>query len=173
MSAFINNTPIVAAFVRAAGSVGWMILLMLLVMYIYSVLGVTLYRDAFPWAFGSLGAAMFTLFQIMTLDGWAGSCDPRRCSRGSYGMLFVVTGLGREAQHGFGFSRSELVSWTHRSRVCRWKRSNRDHAVKVKAETGHVQRNAVARGLGARGRDEDDGDDVDEHRRQSRLVTRA
>jgi len=34
----------------------------------------------------------------------AGSCDARKCSRHSYGMIFVVTQLGGEPDPGFAFS---------------------------------------------------------------------
>jgi hypothetical protein len=85
---------IVVAFARAVPSILWMVALMLLVMYIYGILGVTLYRDKFGHFFGSLGAAMFTLFQIMTLDGWAGSCDPAHddCNDGIARMVMYEMG---------------------------------------------------------------------------------
>lgn len=40
--------------------------------YIFTIIAINLYGDTFP-VFGSLGSAMFTLLQIFTLDGWAGS----------------------------------------------------------------------------------------------------
>ena len=68
---------IVQGLLKALPSLAWLLLLMLLVVYIYAVLGVILYRDTeFRHFFASVGDAMFTLFQIMTLEGWAGSCDP-------------------------------------------------------------------------------------------------
>lgn len=38
--------------------------------YVFAIIGVNLYGDTFG-AFGSLGAAVFTLLQVFTLDGWA------------------------------------------------------------------------------------------------------
>lgn len=39
--------------------------------YVSSVLAVKLYGQDFPLWFGGLGASLFTLFQIMTLEGWS------------------------------------------------------------------------------------------------------
>ena len=52
-------------------SVGWTSLLLLLFFYIYSIIGVNLYGNAFPDEFGTIPKTLFTLFQIMILDGWA------------------------------------------------------------------------------------------------------
>jgi len=45
--------------------------LLFLVFYVFAVMGTKLYGDAAPEAFGTLGRSMFTLFQVMTLDGWS------------------------------------------------------------------------------------------------------
>jgi voltage-gated sodium channel len=45
--------------------------LLFLVFYVFAVMGTKLYADAAPEAFGTLGRSMFTLFQVMTLDGWS------------------------------------------------------------------------------------------------------
>jgi voltage-gated sodium channel len=41
-----------------------------LLLYVYGVLGVYLFRDQDPERWGSLGDAFLTLFQILTLEGW-------------------------------------------------------------------------------------------------------
>ena len=45
--------------------------IMLLFFYVFAVIGTHLYSDTFPQWFGTLGATMFTLFQIMTLESWS------------------------------------------------------------------------------------------------------
>jgi voltage-gated sodium channel len=45
--------------------------LLLLSFYVFSVIATQLFGEAFEEWFGSLGASMYTLFQIMTLDGWS------------------------------------------------------------------------------------------------------
>ncbi|MCK7516894.1 MAG: ion transporter [Ignavibacteriales bacterium] len=37
----------------------------------FAVIGTKLFGAAYPEWFGNLGASMFSLFQIMTLEGWA------------------------------------------------------------------------------------------------------
>ena len=44
---------------------------MLLIFYVFAVIGTHLYGAAFPQWFGTLGKTMFTLFQIMTLESWS------------------------------------------------------------------------------------------------------
>jgi voltage-gated sodium channel len=45
--------------------------LLLLSFYVFSVVATKLFGDAFQEWFGSLGASMYTLFQIMTLESWS------------------------------------------------------------------------------------------------------
>lgn len=45
--------------------------IMVLFFYVFAVIGTHLYSDSFPDWFGSLGATMYTLFQIMTLESWS------------------------------------------------------------------------------------------------------
>ncbi|KMK50810.1 hypothetical protein RO21_09720 [[Actinobacillus] muris] len=46
-------------------------ILLLIVLYIYAVLTTHLYSDIYPEYFGSLTESFYTLFQIMTFDGWS------------------------------------------------------------------------------------------------------
>lgn len=46
-------------------------ILLLLVYYIYAVLGTQLFAEAMPKYFGDLGKSFFTLFQIMTGESWS------------------------------------------------------------------------------------------------------
>jgi voltage-gated sodium channel len=45
--------------------------LMLLIFYVFAVMSTGLFGQAFPEWFGSIGASMYTLFQIMTLESWS------------------------------------------------------------------------------------------------------
>ena len=62
---------IVATFLHAIPGVGAIIALLLLVFYVFSVITTTIFGQDFPEWFGNIGASMFTLFQIMTLESWA------------------------------------------------------------------------------------------------------
>jgi voltage-gated sodium channel len=61
---------VVATLVRSIPSMGHVILLMSLVFYIYAVTGFHFFADDDPEHWGSLGAALLTLFQLVTLEGW-------------------------------------------------------------------------------------------------------
>ena len=61
---------IVAALVRSIPSVGHVILLMSIIVYIYAIIGYQLFHLHDPKHWGSLGASVLTLFNIITLEGW-------------------------------------------------------------------------------------------------------
>jgi len=62
---------LIESLLRALPSIGWVVFLLLMVFYIFAVMGTQLFGDAFPRFFGSLGASLYTLFQIMTLESWS------------------------------------------------------------------------------------------------------
>ena len=45
--------------------------LILIIFYVASVIATNLFRDHFPAFFGDLGLTAYTLFQVMTLEGWS------------------------------------------------------------------------------------------------------
>jgi voltage-gated sodium channel len=47
------------------------LLLMCVFLYTSAVLAVNLFGEKFPQWFGTLGGSLFSLFQILTLEGWA------------------------------------------------------------------------------------------------------
>ena len=49
---------------------GHVLLLLGLMLYVYAVLGVHLFREVDPGHWGSLPRAGLTLFEILTLEGW-------------------------------------------------------------------------------------------------------
>ncbi|XP_032236421.1 cation channel sperm-associated protein 4 isoform X2 [Nematostella vectensis] len=46
------------------------VLLLVIIMLVFSVIGITLFRDVVPKYFGNLSTAMFSLFVCLTQDGW-------------------------------------------------------------------------------------------------------
>ena len=70
VSAFPELRLIVGTMVRSIPSMGHVIVLLSLLLYVYAVLGFHFYREADPAHWGSLGAALLTLFQMLTLEGW-------------------------------------------------------------------------------------------------------
>ena len=61
---------IVGTMVRSIPSMGHVVLLLGLMLYVYAVLGVHLFRGVDPGHWGSLPRAALTLFEILTLEGW-------------------------------------------------------------------------------------------------------
>lgn len=61
---------IIGALIKSIPSMGWVILLLLIDMYIFAVLGSALFGEKDPQHFGDVGISLLTLFQIITLEGW-------------------------------------------------------------------------------------------------------
>ena len=62
---------VVGALINALPGMGSIVLVLLLVYYIAAVMATGLFGEAFPDWFGNVGASMFSLFQIMTLESWS------------------------------------------------------------------------------------------------------
>ena len=62
---------LVNALLRSLPSMTYVALLLCVLFYVYAVMGVGLFGHADAAHFGSLGASALTLFQIVTLEGWA------------------------------------------------------------------------------------------------------
>jgi voltage-gated sodium channel len=62
---------VVGGLFQALPSMGSIFLLLMLVFYVFSVMATKLYGADFPVYFGNIAASAFTLFQVMTLEGWA------------------------------------------------------------------------------------------------------
>lgn len=62
---------VVEALARSVPGLGAIALLLGIFFYVFAVVATKLFGEAWPHWFGSLWASMFSLFQIMTLEGWA------------------------------------------------------------------------------------------------------
>ncbi len=62
---------VVAAFIHAIPGLLGVVAVMAIFYYTAGVLATNLFGETFPQWFGSLGASLFTLFQIMTLESWS------------------------------------------------------------------------------------------------------
>lgn len=61
---------IVSSLLKGLPSMGYVGILLLLLFYVYAVMGVFLFRENDPFHFGDLGDAMLTLFRVVTLEDW-------------------------------------------------------------------------------------------------------
>ena len=62
---------IIAAIFKSIPSILWTGILLILIYYIFALIGVNLFGEAFPDWFGNIGKSMYTLFQVMTLESWS------------------------------------------------------------------------------------------------------
>ena len=61
---------IVGTMIRSIPSMGHVIVLLSLLLYVYAVLGFHFFGETDAAHWGSLGTALLTLFQMLTLEGW-------------------------------------------------------------------------------------------------------
>lgn len=62
---------VVSALLGAIPGIGAIAAILSLLLYVSAVIATKLFADIAPSLFGNLGQTLFTLFQIMTLEGWA------------------------------------------------------------------------------------------------------
>ena len=62
---------VVAAMIRSLPQIGSILALLIIMSYISAVIVTHLYGESYPELFGTIGLSMLTLFQLMTLEGWA------------------------------------------------------------------------------------------------------
>lgn len=90
VSALPELRLIVSTLVRSVRSMGHVLALLALILYVYAVLGVNLFREADPAHWASLPRAGLTLFEMLTLEGWV---DVQRASYAAtrWAWLFYVS----------------------------------------------------------------------------------
>jgi voltage-gated sodium channel len=82
---------VVGGLVTALPGMGSIMLLLLLIFYVFSVMAAKLFGPTKPELFGNLGAAAYTLFQVMTFDDWsAGIVKPLMAEHPWAWVFFVV-----------------------------------------------------------------------------------
>lgn len=82
---------IIESLLHSLPSIGWIVVLLGIVYYIYAVVGYNLFAEGYPQYFGSLGKSFFTLFQIMTLESWSSAIARPIMDGVQYAAIFFVT----------------------------------------------------------------------------------
>ncbi len=62
---------IIGALVSVIPGIGSVASILLLLFYVFAIMATSMYGETFPEWFGTLGASMYTLFQVMTLESWS------------------------------------------------------------------------------------------------------
>lgn len=81
---------VVGALVGALPGMGSIVVLLMLVLYVFAVMATHLYGPDMPEEFGSLGISLFTLFQLVTLDGWSGEIVKPAMETHPYAWIFFI-----------------------------------------------------------------------------------
>ena len=62
---------VVGALLASVPGLSSIALVLMLIYYVFAVIATNLFGETFPAWFGSIGESLYTLFQIMTLEGWS------------------------------------------------------------------------------------------------------
>lgn len=81
---------VVEAMLAALPGMGSIVLLMALMFYVSGVMATKLYGDILPEKFGTLGDSVFTLFQLMTLEGWVEDIVKPAMAHQPWAWLFFI-----------------------------------------------------------------------------------
>jgi voltage-gated sodium channel len=65
-------------------------MVLLLIYYVFAVIATKLFGAAFPEWFGNIGASLYTLFQVMTLESWSMGIARPVMEQFPYAWLFFV-----------------------------------------------------------------------------------
>lgn len=76
VSAVPSMRRVVSGLLTAIPGMASIAVLMLLILYVSSVMATQMFGAAFPDSFGTLVASIFSLVQIMTMEGWADISGP-------------------------------------------------------------------------------------------------
>jgi voltage-gated sodium channel len=90
LSAIPQMRRVVQALFGAVPAMGAVILLLVLVFYVSAVMATKLFGSTFPEWFGSIGASLYSLFQIMTLESWSMGIVRPLMTAYPYAWLFFV-----------------------------------------------------------------------------------
>ncbi|MCR9252365.1 MAG: ion transporter [bacterium] len=91
----LKNIPklkiIIESLLHAVPSIGWIFVLLGIVYFVYAVIGTNLFGADYPEFFGSLPAAFFSLFQIMTLESWSTGIARPIIDNSPFAALYFVS----------------------------------------------------------------------------------
>ena len=90
ISAFPQLRRVMQGFVTALPGLGSITAILALFMYVFAVMAAKLFGQQYPQWFGGLFEATFTLFQVMTLEGWADIVREIEKTHAYAGVFFVI-----------------------------------------------------------------------------------
>jgi voltage-gated sodium channel len=82
---------VVGGLLAALPGMGSIVLLISLIYYVFAVMATKLFGDDKPDLFGTLGDSLFTLFTVMTLEGWVDGVTKPVMEKHPYAWVFFIT----------------------------------------------------------------------------------
>ncbi len=82
---------IVSALLKSIPSMGYVIMLIGILFYVYAIVGVFVFGGADPLHFGDLHHAFVTLFKVLTLEGWTDIMNTHILGAGGNGNQQIVS----------------------------------------------------------------------------------
>ena len=82
---------VVSGLLTALPGMGSIVLLIGLLYYVFAVMATKLYGEDFPALFGTLPRTLFTLFTVMTLEGWVDGVVKPIMEKFPYAWVFFIT----------------------------------------------------------------------------------
>ena len=81
---------VVSALIGALPGMGSILMLLMLIFYVGAVMATKLFGETHEETFGSIGASMLSLFQVMTLDAWSDGLMRPMLEKHPHAWLFFV-----------------------------------------------------------------------------------
>ncbi len=81
---------VVAGLLTALPGMGSIVLLISLIYYVFAVMATNMFGDDNPALFGTLGQSLFTLFTVMTLEGWVDGVTKPVMEHHPYAWIFFI-----------------------------------------------------------------------------------
>lgn len=104
---------VVESFLRALPGIGSVLTVMLLVLFVYSVMGTQMFGPVAPELFGTLQLSAFTMFTVLTLEGWP---DVSRQVMDSmpYSWIYFVTYIAINSFAVFNLMIAVIITAMHK-----------------------------------------------------------
>jgi len=82
---------VVAGLLASLPGMSSILFLIALIYYVFAVMGTKLFGADSPELFGSLGRSLYTLFTVMTLEGWTNDVAKPVMEHHPYGWVYLIT----------------------------------------------------------------------------------
>jgi len=91
ITAFPKLRLLIGALLKSIPSMGYIILLIAILFYVYAIVGVFVFGSSDPMHFGDLHHTLVTLFKVLTLEGWTDIMNTHIYSPVSNGNMQIIS----------------------------------------------------------------------------------